>query len=358
MYNSAIKILNLLNENGYESYIIGGYVRDKLLNIESDDIDIITNAKPSELSDIFNIEIVDNYGSCKLKYNNYIYDITTFRKEFDYIDNRRPSNIEYVNTLKEDLNRRDFTINTICIDANENYIDLLGGIEDLKNKLIRCVGDADKKIKEDSLRILRAIRFSCLYDLSIDGELAQAIYNNKSLINNLSFDRIKRELNIIFMSGNLGKFTDVMNEYDLYETLKIKPVNGLKKANNYLSIWGQLEYCDNYNFSNEEKKYINDFKDIIKLGIDNYTIYKYDREILEEAKIILDINVDIEKIYNNLPIKSRKDIDIEYEDLCKLFNDKSNINKIYMELEKEILYNRLNNTKANIILYLKGDNNE
>ena len=351
MYNSAIKILNILYKNGYDSYIVGGFVRDKLLGIKNDDIDIITNAIPKEISNIFNIDIKDNYGSIKLKYNNYIYDITTFRKEDNYLDNRRPNTIEFVKDVKEDLLRRDFTINTILIDKDENIIDYLDGIKDLNNKIIRSVGDPNKKINEDSLRILRAFRFMCIYDFKLDKDLYESIKDNKDLINNLSFDRIKKELDYIFKTSKVNLFIDTINKLNLFKTLEIKLINSVIPTCNNLSIWAQLEYSDKYNFSNKEKEYIKNIKYILKNGIDNYTVYKYGIDINKEANKILNKNIDIELIYNNLPIKNRNDIDISYDDI----KDKSKINDIYIELEKEILYNKLSNKKKDIISYLEGD---
>ena len=134
------KILNILNNKGFKTYIVGGYVRDYLLNNKSNDYDICTSARPNDLMNIFDV-IDNNHGSVKIKYNNKIYEITTFRKDINYINHRKPEKIEYVNTLKEDLQRRDFTINTICMDEFNNIIDLLDGKKDLQNKIIIVVGD-------------------------------------------------------------------------------------------------------------------------------------------------------------------------------------------------------------------------
>ena len=358
MYNIALEILNILENNNYKAYIVGGFVRDKLLNIDNPDIDIITSAKPDEICSLFNIDTKDNYGSIKLYFKGFNFDITTFRKESDYIDGRRPSNVEYTDDITIDLKRRDFTINTILIDKNGNYIDLLNGIDDLNNKLIKSVGNSDEKIKEDSLRILRAIRFMCLYNFKLDSDLKESIKSNKDLISNLSFDRIKKELDIIFSSSNVNLFFSTINELDLYKTLEIEPINSVIVTNNYLSIWAQLNYSSLYNFSNKEKSYIDNLKYIISSGIDNYTVYKYDIDVIKEANKILNNNIDIDEIYNNLSIKSRKDINITYEDILKIVKDKSIINNVYIDLEKQILYNKLNNKKESIISYLEGDNIE
>ena len=261
MYKEALNILNILENNNYKAYIVGGFVRDKLLGIENDDIDIITNAKPDVIEKLFNIDTKDNYGSIKLQFNGYKFDITTFRKESNYTDNRRPSTIEYVEDVKEDLKRRDFTINAILIDKDGNYIDLVNGIDDLNNKVLRSISS----IKEDSLRILRAIRFKCIYGFNFDDKLSSEIKENINLISNLSFDRIKSELNIIFNASKSNVFFNIVEEYNLYKTLEIEPINSVIETGNYLSIWAQLKYSDKYNFSNKEKKLIEELKvDLVK----------------------------------------------------------------------------------------------
>ena len=172
MYKRATEVLNILYDAGYLAYIVGGYPRDTLVGIETNDIDICTNALPEDIMRIFNIE--DNndikYGSVKVIYKDYSFDITTFRKDINYKNNRKPSKIIYVSSLEHDLCRRDFTINTICIDKDNNYVDILNGIDDINNKIIRTVGSASIKLKEDALRILRAIRFASMLNFNIEEE--------------------------------------------------------------------------------------------------------------------------------------------------------------------------------------------
>lgn len=194
--NDALEILNIIANLGYEAYIIGGYPRDKYLGILNDDIDICTNAKYEDLKDTFEITS-NNFGSMILIYKNYKYEVTTYRKEYEYQKNRFPKKIEFVNTLKEDLQRRDFIVNTLCIDKNGNYIDLLGAKQDLDNKIIRCVGNSDIKISEDILRSLRAIRFATILNFKLDESLKQSIKKYNYLLDNLSDKRKKEELNKI-----------------------------------------------------------------------------------------------------------------------------------------------------------------
>ena len=354
MLDNAIEILNIIESNGFEAYIVGGYVRDKLLGIESFDIDITTNAKPDNLLKMFdNINISNEYGSFVVLYNNYKYEITTYRKDLSYDDFRRPNSIEYVDTLYEDLLRRDFSINTLCMDKNQNIIDLLGAMDDINNKLIRCVGNPKVKLKEDSLRILRAIRFASTLDFSIESSLYSELKNSSNLLLHLSYDRKKEELNKIFQSHNLNYGIDLINKLEFSKKLEIEAKNSVIYTNNVLGIWSQIDFSEKYNFSNKDKKIIQSVKHLIDNGnIGIMDVYKLDKEIINIASQIL--NIDSNILYNNLTIKTRKDINISYKDIISTFNvsDKQ-INAIYVDLEEEILYNNVINEKKEIIEYLK-----
>ncbi len=355
MYESAIKILNILENNDYKAYIVGGYVRDKILGIESNDIDIITNAKPDELNKIFNKKFSNNYGCIILPYNGYEFEITTFRKEFYKDNDRRPYKIEYINDLKEDLIRRDFTINSICIDKNGDYIDLLSGINDINNKVIRVISDSDKKIYDDPLRILRAIRFASIYDFDLDNNLISSITKYKDRLEYISFDRIKDELNIIFRHNRANNAFKLIDGLKLGKVLKISHKNMIIDCDNYIGVWAQVLYSDDYNFSKKEKNKINAIKSIIEKGyIDDYMLYKYDFNIIRTSSLILNIDIDYKTRYDNLQIHDRKNIDIDVYDIMKLTN-KENIDKIYVDLEKQILYNKLKNEKSILIEYIMNN---
>lgn len=191
MYQDAISILKKINSLGYISYIVGGYPRDLLLNRKSLDIDICTSATPEDIKKIFEV-VTDNskYGSLKIKYNNNLFEITTFRKDY-YKDSRYPQ-IEFVDDLLTDLKRRDFTINTICIDSEGNIIDLLNAKEDLKSKILKTVKDPYISLKEDNIRIIRAVRFKNNLGFKYDPKLEDAISNIK--INKISNNLLNKEL--------------------------------------------------------------------------------------------------------------------------------------------------------------------
>lgn len=354
MYKTAIKMLNIIHNNGFEGYIVGGYVRDKILGIESNDIDITTNATVDNLSTMFdNIKYI-NFGSCKLEYLGFSYEVTTFRNDIDYNNNRWPV-IKYVKTLIEDLKRRDFTINTICINYKEEYIDYLNGINDLNNKIIRAVGDPYIKIKEDSLRILRAVRFASVLNFKIDNSLYDSISENAYLLNNISFDRKKMELDHIFSSPNALYGLELLSVLNLDKTLKIDYLDSIKYTSNYLGIWSQINYSNKYNFTKKETKIINSIRNIIKEKvIDKYTIYVYGLEINIIAGEILNISKEvILDMYNDMPIYKRGDIDINLNNIKYI--PKNKITSIYIDLEKKILYNEIENKNKIIIDYLNNN---
>ena len=197
MEKNIKKILETLENEGYQAYLVGGYVRDYLLGVTSFDVDIATDALPKDIHRIFNSS-KNNYGSVNIKVDKLNVDITTFRKDLNYV-NRRPSKVVYINNLKEDLERRDFTINAICMNKNGKIIDLLNGCKDLDSRTIKMIGSIDVKLKEDPLRIMRAIRFACILDFKIEDELYEKIKEYSYLVGDLSKERIKNELDKIFI---------------------------------------------------------------------------------------------------------------------------------------------------------------
>ena len=256
-----IEVLEKIEKNGYEAYIVGGFVRDKILGIESVDVDIITNAKLEVLKKIFSDEIkiiYEKYGAIKIEINNHIIDITTFRKELLYKDGQL-CEIEYVTDLKEDLKRRDFTINTLCMDKNEKIIDLFNGFEDINNRLIKTVRPVYIELKEDPSRIIRALRFMSVFDFELDKDLFNYIINAKNEIFSIKDYKLKEELNKLFKSGKALKFLEFIKKYDLEEYFGISSEN-YKETNNFLYAWSQLQIKRNLPFSKKERMEIHKFQ--------------------------------------------------------------------------------------------------
>ena len=191
-----IYLNNIFRENGFDLFFVGGTVRDYLLGIELTDLDVVTNAKPSDMK-LF-LEKGDysfeKYGSVKLKINGYKFDITTLRKENGYSDYRHPSDIVFCDSLEEDVKRRDFTINALYMDKELKVIDFVGGQKDLNDKIIKIIGDPDQRIKEDPLRILRAIRFMVEFNFSLDEDLLHSMQNNGALLEKLNKEKVSMEI--------------------------------------------------------------------------------------------------------------------------------------------------------------------
>ena len=357
MYNTALELLNKFNEANFKAYIVGGFPRDLYINKKSTDVDICTNATPKEIKEIFKDSKINNeqYGSVSLIYNNVRFEITTFRKEKKYENNRYPVKIKYIDNLIDDLLRRDFTINTLCIDSEGNYIDLLNAKQDIDNKIIKCVGDANKKIKEDILRSLRAIRFATILNFKLDDKLKKAIKKNKRLIKKLSYYRKKEELEKIFSSPNCKYGLDLIKELELDKELNIN--TNIIVTTSSLGIWAQLNVLDIYPFTKNEKEIIKKIKLALKEDVlDNNILYKYGLYVCTLVGEIKNIDrVDIVKKYNSLPIYSVKDINVKADQICEILNKNKGpfIKEIYKDLEYKILNNLLENDFNEIKKYLE-----
>lgn len=195
MYPIFEHFSKLFKEHSFKLYMIGGTSRDHLLGIVPNDFDFVTDASPDEMKSFLEGDYTFiRFGVVKVKFNNIHADIVSMRKESDYKDYRHPKNVTYVKTIIEDYLRRDFTINAIYIDLEGNIIDPSGGLLDLKDGIIRFIGDPETRIKEDPLRILRAERFSKKLKFEIDEKTSVAIERNRELLNKLNPDKINMEL--------------------------------------------------------------------------------------------------------------------------------------------------------------------
>ena len=195
-----IELAKEFNRHGYELYLVGGTVRDYLLGEPLTDMDAVSEATPEEI--IAFLPDIDKtfkrFGSLKYKNADGLkFDITTLRNESSYEDSRHPNKVIFVKDLKEDYLRRDFTVNALYMNKDLKVIDYCNGQEDLKNNILRMVGNPDTRIKEDPLRILRAIRFHLMHHLEIEESLLKAMHDNFDLLRNITDAKIRSELNKI-----------------------------------------------------------------------------------------------------------------------------------------------------------------
>ena len=353
-------VLERLEKNGYEAYIVGGYVREKLLgNSKVLDIDITTNARPKDVVEIFNNYNVKlyEYGNVSFDINDFKFDITTFRKDIKYINARKPEKIIYIDSLEEDIKRRDFTINTICLDKDGNYIDYLEGKKDFKKKTIKSVGNSYIKLKEDSLRILRAIRFATIYRFRIDNDLKSAIKANKELLRELSYERKKEELNKIFCSKHKKYGIKLLKELDLLEVLELENIDNILLNNDLIGMWATITKVD-YAFTKKEKELIKKINDLLEEDInDPFVQYKYGQYLLNIVSNLKRLNTKkIIANYDRLPIKDRNEIKINCDKICEVLKTKpSNFLKDIMDdLERKILTGKILNDEECLINYVKN----
>ncbi|MDD6676534.1 MAG: HD domain-containing protein [Oscillospiraceae bacterium] len=190
--------INLLQSAGFEAYAVGGCVRDSLLGKTPNDWDITTSAKPEDMKSVFaDFHCIDTgikHGTVTVVIDGEPLEITTFRLDGEYEDNRHPKSVTFTSNLGADLGRRDFTVNAMAYSKKTGIVDLFGGQNDLKNGIIRCVGDPDRRFNEDALRILRALRFASALDFEIEEKTAQSLLKNRALLGNISEERIAKEL--------------------------------------------------------------------------------------------------------------------------------------------------------------------
>ncbi len=354
----ALKVLKDINSHGYKAYIVGGFVRDHILGIESNDIDITTNATPKEIKEIFDDSCLpaEDYGSVKVIKNGILFEITTFRKEINYVDHRRPDKIEYIDDLYEDLLRRDFTINSICMDMNGEIIDLLGGKEDLNNRVIRTIGVARERFEEDCLRILRAVRFATILDFSLDDEVIMAIKDTKHLLRKLSYYRKKGELDRIFTSGNNMRGVKLLLDLGLDSELELDRLKDIKHIDSCISAWSILNVTDKYPFSSNELELIKNINKALTLNnLDPMALYKYGLYVNSVAGDIKGLDKkNVTESYAALPIHAKKDLDIECSDITKALNRAPGkyLSDIYDGIVYNVLYRKLANNKEDILKYV------
>lgn len=219
------EVLARLEKVGYESYLVGGFVRDRIMGRASSDVDIATKARPNQIEEIFkDLKIIDvgkNFGTIRVIGHGQEYEITTFRKDFSYKDKRRPGQVVFADEIESDLERRDFTINAMALRNNE-LIDPFGGQEDIKEKIIRAVGNPYERISEDYLRALRAVRFAANLGFDIERNLEEAIKKNSKNLAYISVERQAAELDKILIGpdpargirllGKLGLLGEIFPE--------------------------------------------------------------------------------------------------------------------------------------------------
>lgn len=212
---------DIFKQNGYSLYLVGGTVRDFLLSLPIDDLDVVTDATPEEMKKFIDGNYrYEKMGSVSFKYEGVHFDITTLRKEKRYKDARHPLNVKFVKKLNKDVIRRDFTINGLYMDSSYQLYDFVNGQKDLNNKILKMIGNPNKRLKEDPLRILRAIRFALTYDLIFDKKLKRAMKKNIHQLQRLNQEKIKLDLRKL-KGVDKNKIINLFDEFSIKHLLNV-----------------------------------------------------------------------------------------------------------------------------------------
>lgn len=230
-------VLDRLRCAGFEAYVVGGCVRDMLLGVSAHDFDITTNALPNEVIEVFSdlpvIETGLKHGTVTVVSEKENIEITTYRIDGEYKDNRRPSDVTFTKNIENDLSRRDFTINAIAYNPIDGLVDLYGGENDLVKKKISCVGEPDRRFSEDGLRILRALRFSSALGFEIDEETSHSIHKNSVLLKNISAERIFSEFQKLLCGKDAARICEQYSDVLCRFIPELEPCIGFPQRNKY-----------------------------------------------------------------------------------------------------------------------------
>ncbi|MGX0001187.1 CCA tRNA nucleotidyltransferase [Staphylococcus cohnii] len=393
LFEQAKPILKTLQSNQYQAYFVGGSVRDYLMHKTIHDIDITTSATPEEVEAIFEktIPIGREHGTINVVYNGEHYEVTTFRAEGDYDDHRRPNEVFFVRELYEDVKRRDFTMNAIAMDADFHIHDYFNGQQDIKNRIIRTVGNAQERFNEDGLRIIRGLRFQSQLGFSLENETFYGMQSHINDIEHLSIERIVVELKKL-TSGKyvansfenlqrLNAFNYIpffkhynLNNFILDEAIPFTLLVALLKVQQP-SIKGNL---NDLKISNNDKKYISKLEKLlnqlpnIKSKSDfKILIYDYGEQDIQSILNYMDLHIknhlpsfspliintqSVKEVSKQLPIQSRKDIDINGKVILEAVNKQSGpwLKTILRDIELAIIDGDVQNIKSELIRWVKS----
>ncbi|MGM0217209.1 CCA tRNA nucleotidyltransferase [Enterococcus sp. AZ126] len=389
-FTRATSVLKEIQAHGFEAYFVGGSVRDALLNQSIHDVDIATSAYPEEIKQIFHrtIDVGIDHGTVLVLVGDEQYEITTFRTESTYQDFRRPDTVTFVRSLKEDLKRRDFTINALAMDVDGEIIDLFDGMADLKQKIIRAVGNPKERFHEDALRMMRGLRFASQLDFKIEANTLSAIEAFHRLLDKISVERIAVEFMKLLLGKNrraallpfietecylycpgLNKFGEALFNFSdlpnrqiesesqawalLINTLGLKEteirvfLKSWKQSNHMIQEVQNLIYGLNKRLSEE----LHD-KDLFDLGLDTalsvekLLFYYGQKSKLEEVK----------ERYLSLPIHDRKQLAVTGNDLLDYFDKKPGkwLGDMIEILEVAVVKGQIVNNKERLIGYAKN----
>ncbi|MFC3038908.1 CCA tRNA nucleotidyltransferase [Virgibacillus xinjiangensis] len=388
-FQTARPIIEKLEQNRHKAFFVGGCVRDLLLNRPMGDIDIATSATPAAIQRIFEkvIPVGIQHGTVIVRWGNESYEVTTFRTDGEYSDNRHPDDVQFIDNVEQDLERRDFTINALAMDKQGDIIDLFQGREDLKAKTIRTVGDGEQRFREDSLRIARALRFSSQLGFTIHPDTLSAMKKVKDDMELLAVERLANEMEKLFAGTYLHTGISYLKETGVCMHLPViknhpwvidrlpaslQPLHTLGEVFALFhlleqkidaDVWVKAWKCSN-KIKNQAKLLIGAYHYFLTYGADRWLAYRLDSDNQEGfVRLANSLSPDrglsmdhLTSMTGNLPIQSTREMDINGREIAEMFPAKKQgpwLKQLIESVEKMIVMGQLKNSKSEIKEWIK-----
>jgi len=379
-WQAAYSVIEQLEQAGFEAVIVGGAVRDALLDRPAHDVDVATNALPEEVKTVFQktVDIGIQHGTVLVIVPAGPVEVTTYRTDGEYADHRRPQNVHFVRSLKEDLQRRDFTMNAIAMRRDGSFVDYYGGQQDIEKRVIRAVGEAEKRFAEDALRMLRAIRFSAQLDFTIEANTFTAIQQRAADLGFIAKERIKAELDKLWVGqtvfGGIQKLEDsgltayLTGDFQTAQWHNFQTKDALLGWAYFALLQGTAwrEVVRDYRLSNKEMAFIKSVLtayDALKDGWTNRHYFYYTEQELEAAQYFaqlrqLDASIpqqSIRELQAKLPIQHKQELVVNGADLLKWSGKKGGpwVKAALEDLLTAILHHELQNDRQQIKSWLE-----
>lgn len=384
LFADGVQVIKAIEEAGHQAYFVGGCVRDLILKRNIKDIDIATAAAPEQITKIFKkvIPVGIEHGTVIVRYHGKSFEVTTFRIDGDYTDQRHPDEVEFVDKIDEDLKRRDFTINALAMDKDGNIIDLFQGQEDLNRQLIRTVGIGYDRFMEDPLRMIRAIRFASQLGFHIESETLKQLKSLKHEVDTLAVERLMNECEKLFSGDYVEQGINYLKTSGIYRYLPVfkehlSLINNIPKsliplasfaevialfhhldASVSIEKWVKAWKCSN-KIKNESMKLVEAICYYKTYGFDKWLVYRLPKSYYKSFLRVLQSLDPKHKITEDLLLKtnqeliiqSRKDLVIDGNDIARLFPDAKKgpwIRQILETLEKKVVFEELMNEKNDL----------
>ncbi|MGT2833430.1 CCA tRNA nucleotidyltransferase [Streptococcus halotolerans] len=389
-FEEALPLLEKIKKAGFEAYFVGGSVRDVLLNRPIHDVDIATSSYPEETKAIFErtVDVGIEHGTVLVLENGHEYEMTTFRTEDVYVDYRRPSSVSFVRSLKEDLKRRDFTVNAFALNEDREVIDLFDGLTDLENRVLRAVGIASERFNEDALRIMRGIRFSASLNFDIDKQTLAAMSACAPLLEKISVERSFIEFDKLLMAPHWSKGLDALiatgayhylpdfqgtaSKWRAFQTLIKKDYQFLSSEQAWsavmivLAIAQPKGFLKKWKTSVQFQKRVTQMIDVFQARqsspLTSWQVYQYGKELIQEVEALrtafgMEADFDrLAKLDQDLLIHDKHDIVVNGGILMSELNLKPgpDLGRMLNQVEQAIVKGELSNDKEAIFNFVKN----